>query len=405
MAPLTSGYMSLIHASWLQLVKLAPSITQEMTFPMWQHIHKLFFSRRIEDARFKETGVKPSAANRSPVPSDLRIFQPIWDALITIGIYKDEATSARYIPTHPLPNSDKPEEWDHDFIIALSNCTAFDWQESWDKASRDLDRILAQQADGNVYDGEDYGSIPRSESKYTKTEIQTMIRTYYKYSFFQRKVAKTGKYIIVNSVLTDADNASELKSDEQDKLLEELKQIIPTATEITAPLQLDLTLSECLHEVRKAKEISHTYRPVPSSSIPALRFDFESDTDIGAYGKNLGWSPALWVQYTRAIDILSENVHLSLSFPNDKHGAPAWILQVKRNNGQTFCSLPTRLIPSVEAVLAVILDYASWDATGRSQYHSNWYTHSDIIQTVDSIRTAWILKGVKTPNGFIPVYT
>jgi hypothetical protein len=385
-SPLTDTFMAIADQAYSQIVSAVPRAATLLTRARWNHVHRLMLARRIEDCHFAATGRKPAAPVRTPLPSTVRVFQPIWDMLAAIGITTFKDTSTIYVPTHPLPNSQDPEDWSEDFVVALSTCQAQDWAASWEAAKyEDVDR--SETPDQDVTNGVDASVQPEIITEYASVLRYQRYRKLSKY--LEARKSKDSEF--------SSSSSKQLSNPELDAM---------TTEEIEAEIAtLPKSRDEALAVAARTKLARQAWTPRKAKEVPEVNLQQPGDHDVGAYGKWLGWSPQLWIDYTMFVQETEIVSLYSLSFPNDKQGTMAWVVQHYTVNGQDFCKVPTRTVPQADAILGVIMKAAPWERRKHYQYISTWNVETDKLGAYDITVIKWLSRALKQPPTVIPTYT
>jgi hypothetical protein len=355
---------------------------------VFMHIAKLWWTRRIEDVCYAETGRKPPAAQRTSMPRDMRIPQPLWDILRSIGVTEDKPHSVKYIPTQILPESMDKEEWSIDYLIALADCYAIDYLSTWDKTEQWLEKQERVTQEG--VDREDATWEEQADDlELLEKRLSVLQQEMRKAEKAKRRPdpQPTKSKWIRNGILY----RSTLKVPDYEKVDYENLPTTMTSEDLDTPVLKEIgSWGACVDSIMELKSRITRFRPQQQKEFrpaPGLEYD---DQDAGSYGSALGMSPALWRAWSEMSCAWASVYQMSLSFPSETDGAFNWILPVTKDNGSYFARLPRSDIPPAEWKLALMVPLARWDKSLNPDWTGNWITYTDYLSPRDVIVTQWI---------------
>jgi hypothetical protein len=385
----TDKLLQLADLTYKRTVDRFPQVVDFLTPRMWRHIIRLFITRRIEDARFKQFGTKPPAATRVPLPMNIRIPQVIWDSLAAIGIVEDPQSNKVYIPHAVLPPGGSHETYDNDYVEAIAACTGQDWFTSWQKCLEDLESTREQHGPDEVIEEDDMEDVSAELAK-AKLRFEII-----------KKPSKPGtqKYII-DGVLYSVPAGIEPDAQE---LAEHPDWRVSQLTGFDDGM---VSIDHYRRRVFELKDIAQRYKPQASASYtPSPQMVLDTDQDIGAYGRHLGWSPELWARYDRFTTLVESSMLMSLSWLNDVTGTMASVMPTETERGSVFSIGPTRLVAPIDFALATIIQTGYWPRDkGLSGWVANWRVKSERLGTRDMIMQQWIEKMFTTPSAVINTF-
>jgi hypothetical protein len=362
----TEQYFKFVELSWSQLVEAKPDIVQRFSLAEWRHAHALLLYGRIENVKFDALGIKPSAPTRIPLPRNLRVFQPIWSVLASVGTVEDDELGVIYIPDAMLPTSLEANS-DLD-IEGLLTCFQFDWNESWND-------VLSKRSLREGYDqriGVTIGKDPTKESKtlsqQTRSEMISEIQ------FVRKRIAELRKLIDDNKIEHDSDDESSVTDEER---------------EIA---NLRLRLDELFVSAKADKK--ERIRPM-ENLLPNVTCYSVTDDEIvatpGAYGAWLHWDPKLWIEYNQLVEQLSLVSMFSLSMPNETTGSYSWLLPTESKNSDVFARLPKKSIATPVWIMSLLIQMSTLPLSRRS----TWYIESDSLSNTIGITLRYIKAAIK----------
>jgi hypothetical protein len=128
MSPGTRHYMQTCDEVYTLISRTLPSAARCMDRNTFMHCCRLFWARRIEDAYMKGTGQRLPPQVRAPLPPELtRLPMPIYDILMSIGLWKDDIHSLLYIPKPCMPDAGRLVDCTVDYLDDVGSCIAYDW--------------------------------------------------------------------------------------------------------------------------------------------------------------------------------------------------------------------------------------------------------------------------------------
>jgi hypothetical protein len=351
---------------------------------------------------------------------------PIYDILMSIGLWKDDIHSLLYIPKPCMPDAGRLVDCTVDYLDDVGSCIAYDWEGSWSLASDFLDRMLADEA----------GLVEADwEARDTRVEdLESRLKAIKKYmrSFetLQKKEVTAGRekpIIIKGRLFRKTSRFSKMmsafvgfggKRPMGDVDLKELEvgsseeeppdwdfdpKSGPDTSELDA-LGIVPTWDELVAELGNLKRKISMWTPQPQTEYLPVTGIEPDDLPASPYGAWLGVSPQLWRSWQKFVSTASVCYTFSLSFPHDVEGCATWILPIQHANGKDFATLPRRDIAPVEWKLAVMCPLARWDCTPTPGWTSNWITRTTELGARDVIITAWLLSFVKSEIGISEAY-
>jgi hypothetical protein len=393
MAPKTDRYMQIADLIYYTIVDIVPEAAKRLGPKSFRHIARLWFSRRCEDVRFWTTGSRPHASVRTPMPKGLTLPQPVWDMLCAVGEVEDPQSNKIYTPRHCLPQfiDREHQEYSADYIECICECTGQDWKTSWREAEEEI-RSMATA-------GGDYHDEPASlrsigDGARITSKAGSRAAAKANLELFDKGYSGKKKYIL-NGILYVFDDPKYDTTAEDDA---ELSKVASERREFIgwSDWKGDFTRDMLVQDIFAAKNDEQRWRPAkPTAFTPNPTIAMDVDGDIGAYGRDLGWSPSLWIAYQDFVRATESAYMYSLSFPNEKVGTMAWVLPAETTpEGSVFTRGPTRLVPPADYALAAIMQMAHWthDLAG---WVSNWRVKSEYLGAPDHTVVEWVRRAVK----------
>jgi hypothetical protein len=378
----TDKFFQFVQQSWSQLVHLKPAVTDRFSYAEFKHCMALALYGRVEKVKFDVTGVKPGAPTRVPLPKDLRVFQPIWSILASIGLVRDDELGVDYIPDTHLPASENLIE-DPD-IEGIANCTLYDWSASWQAVTRARDaRKPLDQRYGITDDIKETETLSADDRKHLMVQMKILRET--KNALISLEEEKQPTFNYSRDVLRVSNNVLQARpnSESQDWM-----NVLDTPDEIQDEID------KLFQSLREDKVIRQ--RPDFNTQQTIELYTVESEpvrAERSAYGSWLRWDSKLWVEYSQFVEIVSPIAMFSLSMPNEPEGDYTWLLPIERSSSGLHARLPKRSIPLTTWLMAIIVDMSTLPLTKRS----TWYVESDSIHDTNIARMRYIRAALKHP--------
>jgi len=375
----TQIYFHMVEQAWTELTSIHESITERFTFEEWRHAHALMLAARIENVKFEDLRVKPPANVRSPVPKDLRIFQPLWSVLASIGKTEDPTLGVVYLPDISLPESiDQNTEAD---LSAIMKCRQYNWASSWQQV---LDARKRNEANaytsrvGVSFTTDNTPVSPPDDISDIIKRIQALrSELSLSKSLYGKKDLPKG-YAKEKGVVYHLTKGSKAVDDKA------------TAIREADLIQDDLDNQMILVNEIKQKQLTPHVETHQSIDVYTVG-DKNIILDPGAYGAFLRWDTQLWIGYYNIVEMLSSDALFSLSMPNETIGTYAWLLPVEGENGSRYARLPKKDIPTSTWMLGLITEMGNLPP----ERCSTWYVHTDRVSDSSKVRLRYLKAGIK----------
>jgi len=359
----TEHYFRFVELSWSRLVDAKPDITKRFSLAEWRHAHALMLYGRIEQVTFDAVGTKPAAPTRIPLPRNLRVFQPIWSVLASIGTVEDDELGVIYIPQAVLPKSQDLQSIED--IEGLLSCCLYDWSASWEEV--ETKRSLRDNAEPrvgiDVHDSDDESAELSTDARHALIlKIQNLRK---EHGLLSKKVK-----------LVKGSSTSQAEVDRDNQRI----------------LALERELSETFEAARADKK--ERIRPKFNVSSTLSCYSVTDDEIVaspGAYGAWLHWDPKLWIEYEQIVEQLSLVAMFSLSMPNETVGTYSWLLPVESKNSDVFAKLPKKSIATPVWILALLIQTSTLPLSRRS----TWYIETDSLANVGGLALRYISAAIK----------
>lgn len=403
----TEGYFHVVQVAYQELIHVKPEAQDALSFEEFKHICALFLYHRMQLVEFTVTGIKQPARNRTPVPFDVKVFQPIWAFLSEIGVVLDQELSVKYFPVAKMPRSE--DQSDPEDIEEMLDCIQYPWGDSWQSARDGRTARIAAAAE--VYpERAETLLFADTDAHLTQEEIDILKRKVVQGLSDLKKLRRTW-----NSDLDgDGTNRGGFEIDDTEWMDNGKEVNIGESMDVniaggvvnlqfkadrgfpTTPFrtrdQLDEIYSDMVEEMKELKENKLKYRP--RLQTPKTRtFDLgthEYNGDSGAYGAWLGSDGQLWIDYYRFVDILKPVALFSLSFPKDEKGTYAWLIDRREDESGFFVKLPKRSIATVVWMTGLVFDPGALP----QRRTCTWYTETDRANSLIATRLGYIKAAI-----------
>lgn len=403
----TDSYFHVVQVAYQELIHVKPEAQDALSFEEFKHIYALFLYHRMQMVEFSVTGIKQPARNRTPVPFDAKVFQPIWSFLSEIGVVLDQELSVKYFPVAKMPSTE--DQSDPQDIEELLECVQYPWQDSWTEAK---DARTNRIADAAVNSPERAETLLFSDTEehMSKEDLMTLKQKIVKGLSHLKKLKKTWNDDPAGDGTEQAkfDIDSEHWMDGTTEIdVSDMMDVIVTGGRVTVSFKADMgfgtagfrTLTELetiyddmVNEMKQLKANKLKYRP--RLEHPKSRtFDpgtHDYDGQSGAYGAWLGSDGQLWIDYSRFVDILKPVALFSLSFPKDEKGTYAWLIEKEEDKSGFFVKMPKRSISTAVWMTALVFDPGNLPPRRTS----SWYTESDRANSLIATRLGFIKKAI-----------
>jgi hypothetical protein len=325
---------------------------------------------RTQNVQFDALGIKQRPPVRIPLPKTLKVFQPLWAILASLGIVDDNELSVRYVPEAPYPScaeGNTPAD-----IENLLSCSMYDWNTSWEEVLAKRERRIDYESTlgmNVVFEDE----LPKS----TDTQDDLIKQ--------------------ISATRTERSDYRKYLKDAQDPKITDvyLKDgiLFRAGKQYRNPDVLDPVINGLFERAKNWKQ--RAIRPAPRfthNATPA--YDYAGDViDIksGSYGDWLHWDPRLWMEYTRVVEMVDQSAMFSLSMPNETTGTYTWLLPTVKHAESVFCKLPSKAIPPGVWLLTLICDMSLLPP----DKHRNWYVETDRTSCRPIGMRKYIRAGIK----------
>lgn len=425
----TKRYTQIVDKTYDIIIQQRPSASRHLSKVEFRHVMRLALLRRIEDVRFAHLGVKPHAGNRSPLPRDTRIPQPIWTMLAAIGYTETPETGYGYLPADPTPrflDDDELEEgqdapqgnegYTLEYVEMIADCVAYDFETCYTEVvEARAQRIQGREAAQHFIRGQETPdprhpaqreSYQDAEARLQRArEVFNQIR-----KFGGPRVNRDGsRRTIVDGNLITVRPDPDYDSDKAEGLDTDLHKIEGQWYRRVSTLQenwlaaTNTTLEEARQAVFEAKRNMQQHKYEEPAFIKGADPAPRQEREESAYGANLGVTPELIPDYIEWVSATKDMYTYSLSFPNEPVGSAAWILEPRRYpDGSQFVVGPTKTISPADFSLGVVAQLGHWmDRT----YPTTWNIKSSLLLNYDAIVVKWVSKALITdaPVGIIGI--
>jgi hypothetical protein len=390
MSPSTMRYMQVCDEVYTIIARTQPSAARCLPRFAFRHVCKLLFARRVEDAFFKGTGQRLPPRQRSPLPKDLvRVPMPIWDILMSIGLWSDPLHSVQYCPLPAVPDEGCTEDCSYEHILKVSSCVAFDWTESWKATKAWLDQLAIDE--GGIVDGD------WEEKEDASVDIEGRLKDLSEaMKDFEKNRAKANKstgrkHTIWNGILYSVPADKTFTECEAEDF--KRSDTFALSKYFTEGHGVGKSYQDCVKDLLELKAQASRWRSQPQKEYAAVTGVEEDDLHEGPYGQNLGVSPTLWRSYLKFSSTAAGCFSFSLSFPSDVEGCATWIIPVEKADGSYFGRLPRRDIPPSEWKLAVMCSLADWvNGSSTQGWTNNWLSKTTDVGAIDAVVMKWLLS-------------
>ena len=352
------------------LLPAFPNFPHYMKLHEWIHWYDILLAYRIQIVQQRTMGIKPVPGFRIQLPDEVRVPQPLWALLATLGKVSIPDMGYTYIPSlRMFTNPQIPIAED---LEAQEDGFWFDFVANW-IALEDYHRRhpdLNPNTDVDIFPN--LGHRPAREFTDDTDEFRQ-----YDDESLQEYVTRLGEYFQRGSTA-----ARETRNDADETRLNNhytMQNGILVRREGGARLEEGaeaLTRDALAHYVLNVKQrwaharhiLKETPNPTPDMMVEG-RDTLQQNPELSVVnGSDIVYQPWLYAKYLRAVTIMKQFVHLSLDVPNDE-GDIGWTLTVTQQGGFWQTNVPSKKETPLDSTLIEIVEVPCPSSRFRDLVH------------------------------------